>query len=126
MHKKLLMLLIVIVLLLAACVTDTYTYYGEEDHWSAELKITQTSDEFETQELVLIYEGEDVNSVGEITYYVDSVGGFGRSGIHLEENGTISDSSVANPTNAKVTEHTEVEVTVEWDGQTESFILDKQ
>ncbi|MFB4166834.1 hypothetical protein [Virgibacillus sp. JSM 102003] len=36
----------------------------------------------------------------------------GRVGIKLKENGTFRDSDTANPTNAKISEHTDVEVTV--------------
>ncbi|WP_241655829.1 hypothetical protein [Halobacillus litoralis] len=66
-----------------------------------------------------------MNDVGPIAYKVDSVGSFSRGGVTLKENGTIIDSDTANPTNSKVSEHTEVEVTVEWNGNTETFKLSK-
>ncbi|MEH7484463.1 hypothetical protein V7157_26005 [Neobacillus drentensis] len=126
MYRKNGVLLVVLLLLLSACSSKTFTFSGESDNWSANLKVSQTSDDYETQELVLKYKGEDVNSVGEIKYSVDSVGGFGRSGATLDENGTLRDKDEANPTNAKVTENTEVEVTVEWNENKETFKLSKQ
>lgn len=60
-----------------------------------------------------------------MAYDVEEVGEFGRTGVTLEENGVIRDSSESNPTNAKMSEDTEVKVTVKWDGQEETFTLAK-
>ncbi|CAN7288695.1 hypothetical protein [Rossellomorea sp. LjRoot5] len=43
----------------------------------------------------------------------------------LDENGFLRDSSESNPTNAKMSEDTEVKVTVKWDDQEETFTLEK-
>lgn len=127
MHRKSGALLVVLLLLLAACTSKTYTFSGETDNWSANLKVSQTSDDYETTELVLTFKGEDVNTVGEIKYNVESVvGGFGRSGATLDENGTLRDRDEANPTNAKLTENTVIEITVEWNENKETFKLNKQ
>ncbi|WP_200411910.1 hypothetical protein [Virgibacillus salexigens] len=118
--------MVFLLLLLAACVSEskTFMFSGEAENWSADLKVTQSIDDYEIQDFVLKYKGSDVNSVGEITYSVDSgVGSFGRSGATLEENGTLTDSNEANPTNAKVSENAEVEVTLEWNDDTETFKL---
>lgn len=125
MYRKFLVLFVFLLFLLVACSSKNFTYSGETENWSANLKVTQTSDDYETQEFVLKYKGNDVNSVGELTYNVESVGGFGEGDVELEEDGTLRNSSEANPTNAKVTEHTDVEVTVEWNGNTETFKLSK-
>lgn len=126
MYRKSGVLLVVLLLLLAACSSKTFTFSGETDNWSANLNVSQNSDDYQTQELVLKYNGEDVNSVGEIKYSVDSVGSFGKSGTTLDEHGTLRDRDEANPTNAKVTENTVVEVTVEWNENKETFKLSKQ
>ena len=125
MDRKITVVLISSLLLLAACSTQTFNFSGETENWSADLKVNQTSDDYETQELILKYKGDDVNDVGPIAYNVDSVGSFGRGGVELKENSTIIDSNTANPTNAKVSEHTEVEVTVEWNDNTETLKLSK-
>ncbi|WP_417899810.1 hypothetical protein ABN702_05870 [Bacillus haimaensis] len=117
--------LFITVLLLSACSSKDFAYSGESDNWKADLKVHQSSG-FEKQELILIFQGEDVESIGPITYNVNSVGSFGGTRDKLQENGSIEDYSEANPTNAQVSEHTEVEVTVEWNGKTETFKLTKK
>jgi hypothetical protein len=111
--------------MLSACNNSkTLNFSGETANWSTELKVTQTKDDYEKQEFKLYYKGKDVNSVGEITYKVDTnAGGFGYSGVKLDENGSLIGKDEANPTNAKVIEESEVEVTVEWNGNTETIIL---
>lgn len=129
MHRKISILLLLLLLLLVACSNntsdnETFTFSGETDNWAANLKINQTDDDYEKQEFVLKYKGKDANSVGEIKYNVDTgFGGFSRSGATLEENGTLKDNDEANPTNAKVNKNSEIEVTVKWNGNTETFKL---
>lgn len=126
MLQKILML-IVSLLLLAACNSKEVTFSGETDNWQAELEFIQNSDTFERQEFLLKYKGEDVESVGEIAYNVDSIGsGFGREGESLAENGSMRDSREFRTTNAEIPEDAEIEVTVEWRGNTETFTLTKQ
>ncbi|QIZ11031.1 hypothetical protein HFZ78_19460 [Priestia megaterium] len=119
-------ILVVLLLLLSACSSKNFTFSGETDNWSAELKVTQTNDEYETQEFKLQFKGKDINSVGEITYNIDTnAGGFGKSGVKLNKNGFLIDRDEANPTNAKVIEDSEVKVKVEWNGKTETILLSK-
>ncbi len=66
-----------------------------------------------------------MDSVGNVAYDVEEVGGFGRTGVTLEENGVIRDSRESDPTSAKMSEDNEVEVTVRWDNQEETFTLAK-
>ncbi|MEW9053803.1 MAG: hypothetical protein AB2392_21770 [Neobacillus sp.] len=126
MNKKTGILFAILLLFLTACSSETYIYSGETDNWSAELKVIQTSNDFETQELALRYVGEDVNSVGDINYVVESVGNFFRNGATLSASGTLSDKSESNPTNAKITKDTEIIMTIEWNDKKESFTLDKK
>lgn len=119
-------LLVVLLLLLSACSSKTFTFAGETDNWSAELKVTQNNDDYETQEFKLQFKGKDINSVGEITYNIDTnAGGIGYSGVKLNKDGFLTGRDEANPTNAKVTENSEVKVTVEWNGKTETILLSK-
>ncbi|PFA69134.1 hypothetical protein CN378_04440 [Bacillus sp. AFS015802] len=123
MLKKMLFL-VGTILLLTACNTKDFSFSGESDHWHAELNVKQSSD-FEKKDFVLKYKGEDIDSVGNVAYAVEEVGGFGRTGVTLEENGVIRHSSESDPTNAQMSEDTEVEVTVKWDDQEETFTLAK-
>lgn len=126
LQRKLTVLLLVLVLMLSACSnTKTLNFFGESDQWSAELKVTQTKDGYEKQELKLSYRGEDLNSVGEISYKVETnAGGFGVGDVNLDENGIIKAINEGNPTNAKVIEESEVEVIVEWNDNSEVIKLD--
>ncbi len=120
-------LLVVLLLLLSACSSKTFTFIGETENWSAELKVTQTSNDYETQEFKLQFKGEDVNSVGEITYDIDTnSGGFGYSDVKLNKNGFLTGRDEANPNNAKVIGNSEVKVSVEWNGKTETILLNKK
>jgi hypothetical protein len=116
--------LVVLLLLLSACSSKTFTFSGETDNWSAELKVTQTNDDYETQEFILRFKGKDINSVGEITYNIDTnAGGFGYSDVKLNKDGFLTGRDETNPTNTIVNEDSEVKVTVEWNGNTETILL---
>ncbi|MGN7403287.1 hypothetical protein ACTHO0_25895 [Cytobacillus praedii] len=122
--KKIPFFLIVLLLFLSACNSKNFTFSGETDNWSAELKVTQTNDDYETQEFKLQYKGKDINSVGKITYNIDTnAGGFGKSNVELNKDGFLIGKSEANPTNAKVIKKSEVKMTVEWNGNSETILL---
>lgn len=125
-RKSSIILFVMLVLFLTACSSKTVIYTAETDNWSADLQVIRTSNDYETQELKLKYHGEDVNTVGEISYKVDSVGYFGQNGRTLTENGTLRGKSESNPTNLQITEHTEITVTVEWNDQKETWELNKE
>lgn len=72
------------------------------------------------------YKGDDVDSVGDVAYTVEAdIREYGRTGVTLDENEVLRDSSESNPTNAKMSEDSEVKVTVKWDDQKETFTLEK-
>lgn len=124
MHRKLSILLGLLLLLLSACSSNTFTFSSEIDNWSATLEVTQISNDFEEQEFELQYRGNEASNVGDISFNVETnAGGFGGSNYRLDENGAIRISEGANPTNAKISEGSEVEVTVEWNDNTETIIL---
>jgi hypothetical protein len=124
--RTLKVLLLVFVLMLSGCSNPkTLNFSGETDKWSAELKVTQANDCYEKQEFKLSYRGEYLNSVGEISYKVETnAGGFGGGDVNLDENGIIKTINEGNPTNAKVIEESEVEVIVEWNDKSEVIKLD--
>lgn len=124
MKRKISIVLLLSLAFLAACGYKDFSFSGETENWFATLDVSQNSADYETQELLLEYKGDDPGSVGEFSYNVDSVGSFGMNGATLNENGFVTGGSEANPTNAQATENTEVEVTVEWNGKTETFSLE--
>lgn len=120
-------LLVVLLLLLTACSSKSFTFIGETENWSAELKVTQTSNDYETQDFKLQFKGEDINSVGEIAFNIDTnSGGFGYRDVKLNKNGFLTGRNEVNPTNAKVNGNSEVKVTVVWNGKTETILLNKK
>ncbi|MGD6966350.1 hypothetical protein ACQCVP_07975 [Rossellomorea vietnamensis] len=115
--------LIVSLILLTACNSKDVSFAGESDSWEAELKIIHNSDTFKKEDFVLRYKGEDIDSVGDFAYEVDSISsGFGREGEGLGENGSIRHSRESRA-DAIIPEDAEIEVTVEWNGNTETFTL---
>lgn len=124
MFRKSIILLGLSMLFLSACNSNTFEFTGETDNWSAVLKVTQHSNDYEEQKFELQYKGEDISSVGNISFEVDTnAGGFSGSGYTLNENGVLKSSDEANPTNAKIIKESEVEVIVEWNDKTETIIL---
>lgn len=63
--------------------------------------------------------------MGEISYKVETnAGSFENSDVKLDDNGIFKAIDEGNPTNAKVIKESEVEVTVEWDDNSEVIKLD--
>ncbi len=119
-----LLILFILLILLSACSSKTLTFSGDSDYWSAVLKVTQTNDDYETQEFKLQFNGKDINSVGELTYNIETnAGSFGHSGVKLNKDVFLTGRDESNPINAKVIEGSEVKVLVEWNDKTETISL---
>ncbi|WP_117170259.1 hypothetical protein [Paraliobacillus sediminis] len=117
--------LFLLLFFLTACNSETFTFFGETEIWSAELKVNQPDDEYEEQKFELRYKGNDIDSVGEIKYMIETnAGSFGSSGVTLQDNGVLKGGSNNSPLGGtKVTEESKVEVTVEWNGNAETIML---
>lgn len=128
MNRILFNLSLLLLLILSGCSdSNTFSFSGESEHWSAELKVTQTKDDYENQNFTLQYKGKDLKSIGEITFKVDTnAGGFGGDKVSLDKNGILKYIDEANPSNAKVIEDAEVNVTVEWNNHTENIKLNNK
>jgi len=93
----------IVLMLLSACSTNTFDFIGETENWSAVLKVTQHSNDYEDQEFELEYRGDDNSTVGNINVEITTnAGGFGSSGNTLNENGVLKRINEANPANAKI------------------------
>jgi len=112
------------ILLMTACGTNVLNFSGESDHWSAKLKVSQTDDRQE-EDFTLHYLGDDTESVGEFSYVVESVGSFSGNGATLNENGVLTSGGSCGGC-AFTSEHTEIIVTIEWNGETETFQLENE
>lgn len=124
MFRKQLVLFVFTLLFLSACSSETFIFTGETENWSTELKVIQHGNGYENQEFKLLFKG-DPSTVDNVNFNVETnATGLGGSDYELNEKGEILVSDEANPTNAKITDDSEVEVTVEWNDKTETIILD--
>ncbi|WP_405100445.1 hypothetical protein [Oceanobacillus sp. FSL H7-0719] len=124
MFRKQLVLFVFTLLFLSACSSETFIFTGETENWSTELKVIQHGNGYENQEFKLLFKG-DPSTVDNVNFNVETnATGFGGSDYELNGKGEILVSDEANPTNAKITDDSEVEVTVEWNDKTETIILD--
>ncbi|MEC2074060.1 hypothetical protein [Alkalihalophilus marmarensis] len=126
MYVKLIATLLFLVILIGPFFNKTYTYSGEEYPWTAELSVTQTYYGFETQEFVLTYIGENMNRVGDIDYSLKSVYSFGGAYYQLDENGTITHSVDNMTIIGKISEDTNIIVTVGWEDEQVKFNLQRK
>jgi hypothetical protein len=123
MISKLFPFLLIILLLLSACQTKTLIFTGESDNWSAKYKAIKSGD-IQEEELALIYLGNDVKSVGEFTFNVESnAGGFGGTGATLTDGGVFQAKGNMSSGGASVTKDAEIVVTVEWNDKKENVSL---
>lgn len=101
---------------------EEITFVGESDNWKVDLQFVH-KDKQEEREFKLTYKGEDVDSVEEINYEVQGSGRFDHKGAQLNDEGYVTDSGFCEGC-AFEKEETEIDVTVEWNGKSESFRLD--
>jgi hypothetical protein len=65
-------LIFVLTIFLSACQSDTLIFSGEGEYWSAEVFIHQASGG-ESEEVMIRYKGDDLNSVGSFNYCLFSI-----------------------------------------------------
>ncbi|MEG0260981.1 MAG: hypothetical protein RR595_11495 [Lysinibacillus sp.] len=109
------------------------SYHGESENWLGSFTIEYTKEEVMEQGKIK-YKPEDVGSVGQVTCIFETITGKTTSisqlaGISIDspigEKGTLSSKSVAGNINFN-SKMDVVNVTVKWDGKTESFTLYKE
>ncbi len=110
------------IIVLSGCGTEYKTFKGEGELWSAEMKFMMTSD-YETSDITLLYHGDDPGSVGDFEYSLDYVvGGTAGTGAKLSDGGVFQTSG-GSSNGANIMDHHEIEVTVNWKDETETFTL---
>lgn len=116
-------LILFLLILLAGCQsTDTLIFIGESKNWSAEVILHQASGK-ESEDIILKYKGNHVDSVGKFKFLLDAPGwGTGqdevqlnKEGIYLTENKSLNDK--------KTSKDAELTLTIEWDNQSETIQL---
>lgn len=115
--------------------SKVFTYHAESENWVGNFTI-ETSEEGTTTIGYLKYKGEDIDSVGQVSSKYETVYGELSSksllaGVDspyapIGEKGTSSAKGISGRDSNSYSKVEVVEVTVKWDGKTESFILYKQ
>lgn len=128
--KKIFVILPILVgiLLLAGCQSDeeNLNFYGSSDNWTAEI-ITEVIDGSEKNEIILKYNGDGAGTI-KFNYLVENNSNnlsFGANDVSLKEDGTYTNANLAS-NSASTTIDDQIEVTIDWNDQTESIILKKK
>ncbi|HWL24346.1 MAG TPA: hypothetical protein VNR38_11460 [Ureibacillus sp.] len=128
MMQRNFLLLVIVVFILSGCQSKTLTFEGESENWAAKITAMQ-DDNREIQDFVLVYQGEEKESVAgmEVNYKIeDHTGSSGGRGT-LKGPGVLQIKGYSNCSGcAFVYEGTEIKITVEWEDKTETILLKAQ
>lgn len=118
MNLKLPVLLCFVFLFLIACSTQkTYHFKGESENWHVDNTIDIIDNDSEFERIKIKYIGD--NEIPEEIYYEIK----GNSGNTLLNDGVFKTSDSACYGCALTKENEEIDVTIEWNGKSDSFTL---
>ncbi|ERN53626.1 hypothetical protein M3689_12625 [Alkalihalophilus marmarensis] len=113
-------ILFMLFLVLTACGQDTVKFNGQSDQWEATYTAHIYEENSEQTEFSIRYLGEDP-PVTPVDFEIGSISG---NGWELNENGSLSSDGNSCSGCAVTTRDDRIEFTIEWDGQTDSFVLE--
>lgn len=116
-------LILSILIFLAGCLsTDTLTFIGHSENWSAEVILHQSSGK-ESEDIILKYKGDKVDSVERFKFLLDAPGwGTGQDEIQLNKEGIYSTEG-KSLNDKKTSKDAELTITIEWDNKSETIQL---
>jgi hypothetical protein len=118
-------LIFVLSIFLSACQSDTLIFIGEGEYWSAEVLIHQASGR-ESEEVMIRYKGDDLNSVGRFNYLIEAPsGGTGRGNVELNKTGIFKYED-SNLTERKTRSDAQLTITIEWKENKETIHLENR
>jgi hypothetical protein len=121
MKKSLCLLMLMMIVwsvsLVSGC-NETHSYVGESEHWKGTLHLTQSGGK-EVEEGTIVYKGKDKQEVKRVIWKVQGMHGE-RGGNDYLTDGTIRISGSCTGC-AMQGKDEPYEVTVEWNGVTETF-----
>ncbi|MCA1063702.1 hypothetical protein QTG56_11255 [Rossellomorea sp. AcN35-11] len=123
MQRRVLYIFIILSFLISGCeLSDTLSFKGESEHWSAEVVIHKASGH-ESEDVILTYKGEEPENVGAFDYAIDAPSwGVSRGGVQLNKGGVFSHRGESlNERNTS--EDAELRMTINWDDKSETFTL---
>lgn len=122
MKLKISALLCFVFLLLVACSgQQTYHFKGDSENWNVDYSIDIKGNNSESGDITIKYIGENETPI-EINYEINSRSGSSSGNMELND-GVLKTSAPTCSGCAVTKENEELDVTIEWDGKTESFTL---
>lgn len=114
-----------VLLLLTACTNQkTFHFHGESENWDVRYVVDIVGENSESSSIVIRYFGEA--SVPEkIYYYIDHGSGASSGNVSLDE-GVLRTSGGSCSGCAVTKENEEIDVIIEWNGETENFTLNNK
>ncbi|MBE1557165.1 hypothetical protein [Sporosarcina limicola] len=117
------------ILLLTACQADEedLNFIGSSENWSAEI-IVKIIDGSEKSGIVLKYTGNNLEFIGNINYIVENDRNdfsFGANGVSLNEDGIYTSADLSS-NSASTKKDDNLNIKIDWNDQTESFVLKKK
>lgn len=126
--------MIILIGLLSACSSSNdnadeidLRFIGSSENWSAEI-IVKIIDGSEKNEIVLTYTGNHSEPIGNIDYIVENDRNdlsFGANGISLNEDGVYTSTDLSS-NSASTKKDDSLNIKIDWNDQTESFVLRKK
>jgi hypothetical protein len=115
-------LLVLLTILLYGCQSNTLSFIGEGEDWSAEVIVQHYSGK-ESEDIIIHYQGEDIDSVDSFNYLIEAPSwGTGQGSAVLNKAGVFKDEGVSL-NERRTSSDAELTITIEWNGKTETFIL---
>jgi len=128
MKRILFPLLFLVILLVSACQSKELLFVGEGEQWSAKVIVSQTDGD-ETYAIQLGYKGVDVKAIETFSYDIESspngVLEYGANEVFLNENG-IYKGKMLSSNSPSMTNDDELVLLVEWNGESERFVMESK
>lgn len=126
---KKLFILAVLLLLLVACQGEEkeLLFKGSSENWSANLVVSVINGS-EKKQLEIRYDGNNMNSIESFDYFVENSNSettFGAENVNLDKDGFYSNNDLSSNSPSTTLEDT-INITINWNGQSESFEVKKK
>lgn len=125
MKRILFPLIFLLILLVTACQSKELVFVGEGKQWSAKVIVSQTDGD-ETYAIQLDYKGDDVKVIETFSYDIESSHDgmleYEVDEVLLDEKG-IYKGEMLSSNSPSTTSEDELIMEVEWNGESETFIL---
>lgn len=122
--KKTILLCFLFLFLVACSNQQTYYYKGESENWDVKYTINVTGKDSQSGDIMIRYIGDN-EIPKEINYEINSSSGT-VSGNHELNDGVLETSGSTCSGCGVTKENAELDVTINWDGKSDSFTLNNK